>query len=226
MKERKIVIFGDSILKPMVLNEQNRYAVSDKVDWNGIEKALNVKIENCSKMGATIKHGAAYLSEYLKKDNDFFAAVIAYGGNDSDYNWRQVSEDDTAVHLPNTDLGAFEVTLWQMIELLKASEITPVLLTLPPISSIKYYRWIITRNNLNEENIMKHLGDIETIARHQELYNNIILKTAYQHNIRLVDVRKEFLNSPAYISLMCDDGIHPNEAGGKLIADTFIKRFS
>ena len=81
------------------------------------------------------------------------------------------------------------------------------------------------RSGLNEANIMNYLGDIETIARHQEMYNNIVLKIAYSRNIDLVDIRKEFLNSPIYMKLMCEDGIHPNADGGQLIADTFIKKF-
>ena len=159
------------------------------------------------------------------EDNNFFAAIIAYGGNDSNYDWRQVSADGSVVHLPNTELKIFETTLKKMIKMLNENKIRPILMTLPPISSIKYYEWIM-RNKLNEENIMIHLGDIETIARHQELYNNIILKIAYQHNVDLVDIRKEFLDSSIYMSLMCDDGIHPNAMGGQVIVDKIIKRFS
>ena len=222
--QKKVVIFGDSILKPVVLNDNFKYVFSKEIDWENIEKELNVKLENRCRMGATIKHGVVYISEYLKTNDKFFAAVIAYGGNDTDYNWRQVSDDGASIHYPNTKLDDFEAMLNEIIDLLNEKKIRPILVTLPPISSIKYFQWIM-KNGLNEENIMRHLGDIETIARHQEMYNNVVLKIAYSRKIKLVDIRKEFLDSPIYMSLMCEDGIHPNTAGGQLIVDTFIKRF-
>lgn len=224
VKEKKVVIFGDSILKPIVINESKRFVVSDAVDWKSIENNLGVVIENRSKMGATIRHGMGYLAECLKNDKSFHAAVICYGGNDSDYNWKQVSENGNVKHLPNTSLDEFEVILNNMIDSLVENNIKVILMTLQPISSIMYYNWFM-RNGLNKENIMKHLGDIETIARHQELYNNIIIKTAYGRGIDIVDIRREFLDSPVYATMMCEDGIHPNALGEQLIADAFIRKY-
>lgn len=225
MNEKKVVIFGDSILRPIIISDDKKYTVSQAVDWDFIEKKLYVKIDNRSCMGATIKRGMLHLSNYLKADNNFQVAVIGYGGNDSDFCWEKVASDKTANHLPNTVAEEFESTLNDMIDLVTENNIKPILMTLPPISSLKYYNWLINKG-LNEENLMHHLNDIEVIYRHQEYYSNLIKKIAYERGVDLVDIRQNFLSRRDYINLLCQDGIHPTAEGEQLIVQTFIERYA
>lgn len=225
MNKRKVVIFGDSLLQPIFIDSENRYAVSKAVDWQFIEQKLDIKIENLSRMGATIKYGYLNLLEYLKTNNDVFAAVIEYGGNDCDYNWKKVAFDNKTAHFPKTNINEFEDTLNIMINILKENNIKTILTTLPPISSLKYYNWI-TSTGLNKENIMMHLGDIEIISRHQESYSNVIEKTAYKQRVDIADVRQGFLLRKDYIKLMCEDGIHPNLEGEQIIVNTFLDKYA
>jgi lysophospholipase L1-like esterase len=218
---KEVVIFGDSILRPIIITPENRYAVSKSIDWAKIENTLDIKIDNRSRMGATIEYGAKVLTEYLTGDALCDIALIEYGGNDSDYDWTAVAGDDTVSHPPKTTPEVFSVILNEMLDAVIAKNIKPVLMTLPPIISQRYFDWF-TRSGLDKTNIMKHLGDIETIYRHQEIYSNIIIKTAMQRSIEFVDIRDAFLHRPDFAQLLCVDGIHPNEDGEQVIVDCFL----
>ena len=73
----------------------------------------------------------------------------------------------------------------------------------------------------NGQNVLKFFhGDINTIHRHQEIFNNAILKAAISNGIKIIDLRTEFLKSDCFNDLMCLDGIHPNEKGQYEIYNT------
>ena len=57
------------------------------------------------------------------------------------------------------------------------------------------------------------------------MYSNEIIKVAKQLNIDLVDVRQKFLMADDMESLYCQDGIHPNCDGQKLIMQAFVDYF-
>ena len=49
-------------------------------------------------------------------------------------------------------------------------------------------------------------------------------ETALALNCPILDLRTPFLDSRDYPALMCRDGIHPNEDGQRLMADTILDR--
>ena len=221
MGARKVLVLGDSILKPILINEENRYAISKSVNWTGLEKTLNVEIENKSKMGATIRHGLKLLNENIAMDK-YFSVVIEFGGNDCSYDWAQVSQNKD-VHLPKISPEEYEQTLREMISIVRQNNAKPILTTLPPISAKRYYDWFL--KELNQENIMHHLQDVEVIYRHQEGYSNINQTVAAETQTEIVDIRKEFLLRKDFLTLICTDGSHPNAEGEQLIIEAFIKKY-
>lgn len=224
MGMKKIVIFGDSLLKGVVLNEE-RYMLSKDIDWKAIEEKLGVKIDNRSRMGATVRYGYESLKKFLESGEECYAAILEFGGNDCDYNWKEVGADGTVSHPPKTIPEDFEKTLGEMVDMLIERGIKPILMTLPPISAQKYYDWFM-RQGMSEENIMKHLGDINVIYRHQEYYNNIVASIAARKCVDIVDVREKFLLKKDFLKFLCDDGIHPNAHGGQIIVQAFLDKYS
>lgn len=222
MNPRKVILFGDSILKGIVLNDNKRYEVSKSIDWQTIASKMDVDIDNRSKMGATVKHGINSLAKVLETEKDIYAIIIEYGGNDCDFDWVNVASNKSKSYQPAVEAETYEQTLLQMINDVKANNIKPILMTLPPISATKYFNWI-TRNGISGDNVMYFLGDVHRIYRQQELYNDIIVKLSHEHNIDLVRVRTKFLLADNFEDLLCDDGIHPNEKGEQLIIDSFIE---
>jgi len=218
----QVQIFGDSILKGVMLDEKSmRYFISKENGVNDLERTLQVNIVNNSKFGSTVEYGYKQLQNFLDKGLRCDIALIEYGGNDSDYNWDEVAEDPDRPHFPHTPMKQFEETLRRMVESVKKAGILPLMMSLPPVDAQRYFAWI-TRKGQSKENILKFLGDIQHIYRFHELYSNIVTRVAYETKSLFVDVRSYFLISRNFRALICEDGIHPNAEGHKLIRQAFV----
>jgi lysophospholipase L1-like esterase len=216
---KKIRIFGDSIMKRVVYNEnENRYKMLPVEAVNNLGSKLGLEIVNSTIFGCTIGKGMQLLQRALKKNLDCDYVLLEFGGNDCDYLWEEVSLRPTEEHYPNTPLPLFSETLKSMITLLHEHHIEPFLTTLPPIDSQRYLTHIC-RNGLNQENILAWLTDIQAIERFQELYSLQIAKIALETNTHLIDIRSGFLKRKDCRTLICKDGIHPNEKGHELILE-------
>lgn len=226
MKEkRKVVLLGDSILRGVVISEETEKYKINTLDFDGINNALNVDIQNCAKFGALVTNGYERIQNLVKTETGIFAAVLEFGGNDSDYNWKEVSANRAHDYIPRTPIDVFEKYLLLSIDLLRENNIKPIMMTLPPIAAKRYFNWIV-KQGLNAENILYFIGDVDIIQRRQEAYNSIIYKVAKEKNTDIVDVRQNFLLHREYLSLMCEDGVHVNEKGQQLIFNAFINHYS
>ena len=218
---KDIVVFGDSILKGIQINPLNlRYRVDNHIGIDAISKKHAVSIENHSKFGCTISRGYAAIEKWLQKGERCDAIVMDFGGNDCDFVWKEIAERPTEHHEPNTPLSVFADTYRKLIDMLKKSGILPVLTTLPPLAPQKFFDWFM--NGLNKENVLKWLGDVNAIYRHQESYSREIEKIALEEDVPLVDLRGEFLKNRQIDQLLCEDGTHPNTEGQKTITSAFL----
>lgn len=217
---KKVYIYGDSILKGILLNKETKRYYTMKNTIKELEKYFPFKIENKSKFGRTIDKGYKEIKSMLNKNTDCDIVVLEYGGNDCDHKWGEISIDPNKNHTPNTDIEKFEQIYFNIITDLKSKGIEPVIMSLPPIDSQKYFNWII-ENGGDKNNVLTWLNDKERIARYQELYSISATKVALETNCLFIDVRSEFLKQNNYKDLMCDDGIHPNEKGHKIIIKAF-----
>ena len=219
----QVEIFGDSILKGVMLDKKNEhYYLPKKSAAKLIEELLSIQIQNNSRFGCTIDRGFKQLKRAF--DGGLFCDIVllGYGGNDCDHNWAEVAQNPEKEHFPNTPLDVFERTYREMITALNERGIKPLLMTLPPIDSEKFFAWV-TRGGLNKENILKWMGDIQMIYRWQELYSNTVVKIARDTNSMLVDVRSKFLSRRNFNELVCADGIHPTAEGHLLIKEAFLE---
>ena len=214
---RKIGIWGDSIFKGVVFDEvKGAYKLLAAGAIESAARILNIPVLNKSRFGNTIGRGKGQLERALKDGLDCDLVMLEYGGNDCDLDWAAISEDPSLDHQPKTPLSLFKETFYQMIVLLRQYGIEPVLASLPPLHSQRYFDFIVSRG-LNSDNIMSFLGDVEKIYRHQEAYSLAVTTLAATEKCLYAPVREAFLdvrNFPAYI---CADGIHPNEKGHLLM---------
>lgn len=226
MKIKKVALFGDSILRGVVLDGNNRYCFSKDIDWAYIEKTLGVSIVNKSRFGCEITKGQKLLDDFLLAPQGADAVVIEYGGNDSDFLWNEVASTPDKKHLSKTDIAVFRQKLDCMVKGLKARGIQVILMSLPPLDADRYLKWISRGSRETSDSIMRFLGDVSRIYRYQEIYSNAVVKVALQNGCDLVDVRERFLRSEHFPDLMCADGIHPNERGQQVIVEAFVDYFS
>jgi len=220
---RKIEVFGDSVLKGIQVDPKNmRYHVDNHIDVEGIEKAYSLSIKNFSKFGCTITKGFSLIESRLKKGDAFCDVIVMnYGGNDCDFNWKEIAGTPDDEHLPNTPLDIFVDTYCRIICLLKENGIRPILTNLPPLDAQSFFDWFC--NGFSKTNILKWLGGVESIYHWQESYSKAVEKIAIKTDTLLVDIRGAFLEHGRIERFLCVDGTHPNTEGQKIITECFFK---
>ena len=228
-KKCKITIFGDSIPKGIiyenkVLKKLPENAVKLIADYYGVE------VDNLASFGQTMVRLSQkgvfedYLKNLNKKDNNI--AVISIGGNDSDYNWKEVASSPHTEHLPKTPPKEFCNLLDDIISKLKKKKVQVILTNIPPIDSKRYFDNVIAKI-ADKNKVMEFLkGDIENIYRHQEYYNLLITKCALKNGCLLLDIRQDFLWDTNCQDEFCEDGVHPNKSGHVRIANSIIKQIN
>lgn len=219
----EISVYGDSILKGVVL-ENRKYVVNR--EWERrFEDAFGCRISNRSRFGCTIGKAMAVIRYDTDRPSPAGGlAVLEFGGNDCDYDWVAIAADPAGEHEPKTPPEQFLARYREAIELLRSSGREPVVLTLPPIHSERYLRFIC-RGGLSRENILRWMGDVERIALWQESYSALAALAARESGAGLIDLRGAFPRESAALEpLLCDDGIHPSRRGQKVIFDYLFRR--
>ena len=222
MMDHRVMIFGDSILKGVVLGEDGKsYKVSGEL---GLDD-LGVTVENRSRFGCTSGKGFAMLDRCLDRGERPAAVLLGYGGNDADFNWAEVAAQPEAEHQPHTPLAQFAALYRGAIERLRSLDIKLALITLPPVCAERYFRWI-TRTGLAADAILRWLGDVEAIYRYQERYSRMLERIAFETGCPCIDLRGALLQNRRLEDYYCADGIHPNEAGQRVLSGALREAFA
>ena len=219
---KQIQIYGDSVMKGVLLDQNSRYCTVGDENLRLIQSEFPLAIQNKAKFGCTVTKGLEQLKRAAERGLSCDMVLLEYGGNDCDYNWEEVAANPSGDHQPHTPLPLFEKTYREMLALLKEKGVTPILMSLPPIDAEKYLNWI-TRDGLSKTNILRWLGDMQMIYRFQELYSRTAERIAQQTQTLFVDVRSAFLSGHDFKSLICEDGIHPSEKGHEILTEEFSR---
>lgn len=223
---KNITAFGDSIMRGIVLVERSRntprYTILENSFSTRCSEELGVKINNYARFGNTTNHG---LRELMRRNDDIAASdfvILEFGGNDCDHLWSEISINPNGEHHPIILLEDFVRQYAEMVDYVKSRNSKPVLLSLPPIIPDLYFD-TITKNmdSVSQNNVLKWLGgSVEPISRWHEMYNLQLFKMAADKDVPIIDISSAFLMRRNCCDLFCQDGIHPNEQGHQLIAQT------
>ena len=217
-----IVAYGDSITKGIIYDDKrSKYATLKENFTSIIENKIKGPVYNAGKFGNTIMRGARKMyNDVIKKSPDM--VLVEFGGNDCDYNWDDIAKNPNMEYKPNTDIIIFRETLLTMIDTLKINHILPVLMTLPPLDPLRYFKWIAKEDSFAEKNILQWLGTKDKLFTWHNSYSKMITEVANETGTVLIDVRSEFLKYSDYSQFLCSDGIHPNTEGQSLIATVVL----
>lgn len=213
-------IYGDSIMKGTVLDCGYRYHATFDRFFQGFAERFGIEVDNRARFGITIDKGYQLLKQDIEAGMDCDFALIEFGGNDSNFKWNEISCHPEEKHEPLTRFEHFKDVCRAMVGDLRAAQVRPVLMTLPPIASEKYLSFL-TRNGNDRNRILQWLGKPEVIHDFHKSYSDALAEIARETDTPLVDARSPFLARADYDTLMCIDGIHPNEEGYELIAQAF-----
>ncbi len=227
IKDKNITIFGDSISKGVSITDGKIVKVENNA-VNLLEEHYGISINNRSVFGQTLKrvYDKKLIDEYLNNldENKQNVLVISLGGNDSDYNWDQVAAFPLNEHHSKTPIAEFTKILEEIIIKVKQKNVRLILTNLFPIDSNRYFDNIISKKN-DRSNILQFLNnDISNLSRHQEVYNDTIIKLGNKYNVPVLDIRSIFLLNTHFLLNLSLDGIHPNADGQIEIAKVLIEQ--
>lgn len=224
----KLVALGDSIIKGVLVQsegERSRYSLAEKSIVECCAERLGGESLNLGKMGCTIEAGERILNRCLDKMSGAQYVLLEYGGNDSDYNWQEIAEAPEKEHFPRTRLEVFEQVYERVINKIKAMGAIPLVLSLPPMDAERYFAFFSQKWEEGfRANVMRWLGgSTNTIMSGHELYNLATMRVAQRTGAQWIDVTSELLKDHNYRAYLCDDGIHPNERGQRMIAEAVLQ---
>ncbi len=221
-KRTAICVLGDSVAKGVIYDEiKNRYRFIKDSFVDLFSQNNKLEVTNMAKFGSTVLNGEKTLEKNIEDIKKCKYVVLEFGGNDCNYNWKEVSESPEVEHFPAVPPNEFKREYKRMIEKVKGEGCMPILLSLPPIDAKRFFDWV--SRDLSKENILKFIGGKkEYIYRWHEMYNSIIFDMAQEENVRVLDIRKVFLKYPNYEDFLCADGMHPNEKGHRLISEALL----
>lgn len=218
-KRMKVTVYGDSILKGVLL-EGGKYVVNR--DWERqLGEMFHLTIRNCARFGGTIMK----MLPLIRRDSGAAApeeeiVVLELGGNDCDFDWAAISREPDEHYECKTPPREFLRRYREAVDLIRRSGRIPVLMNLPPVHSKRYLRYIC-RDGLSMANILSWLGNVEVISQWQSRYSRMVEQVAAEKHVKLIDIRRAFPKDPRALEpLLCEDGIHPSRLGQKLIFDT------
>ena len=226
MNKSKIVALGDSIIKGVILiiedSGKMHYALSEHNIVDRVADNHHLEVVNLGKMGCTIETGERILDRHLSSIENAKYALLCYGGNDSDYNWREIATYPKHDHSPKTPISIFERTYTRIIDKVRQAGLIPLVMSLPPMDAEKYYRFFTSVFSEEEKrNVSRWLKTgADAIWAGHELYNDAVKRVAAASDAILVDLSSAFKHAD---NNLCIDGIHPNLNGQRKIADLIDK---
>jgi isoamyl acetate esterase len=212
----KIVCFGDSITKgvtyikgrlrivkenyPSIL--QNLFSESAAADVTVVNKG--VFNDNSDLLVTRLDR------DVLSEEPDY--AIIGIGGNDCNFNWGEVAENPEKEHEATVPLDRYLDNVKNMVLRIKEGGITPVVLTLPPLDPVRYYKAISTAYDKSISHWISICGGIE---HWHGLYNRSLNNLIEELDVFKIDIRTAIKNAGDLSALISDDGIHLTREGYK-----------
>lgn len=223
---KKLVGLGDSIMKGVLMVQEENgkvcYSLSDQNIVDRVGASMHADVLNLGKMGCTVEAGERVLNRYIEQLREAEYVLLCFGGNDSDYNWREIADNHNQKYSAKTILNVFEKTYTRIVNTIKEAGCSPIILSLPPMNAQKYFDFFTGNFSAEQKkNVLTWLrGSVDTIWAGHELYNDAVKRVAAMTDSLLVDVTTPLGDGAHFL---CDDGIHPNQRGQELIAQ-IIKR--
>ena len=221
-----IALFGDSIGKGVV-HKKHEFLVTPNNAVKQFEEKYGVKVDNRSRFGQTIVKAVKrkVFTDFVEKMDASVrhVAVIELGGNDCDFFWENVAKKPDGEHDAITPLKEFVEYYEKAITYLIKNKVTVVCCNLTPIDSERYFNNVIGKFCDKNKVLDYFKGDFNVIFRNHEAYSKAITDICGNYLIPVLDIRTPFLNVGDFTTLLCEDGIHPNEAGQQVLFDTVEK---
>ncbi|MGE6259146.1 SGNH/GDSL hydrolase family protein [Heyndrickxia sporothermodurans] len=146
--------------------------------------------------------------------------IIGVGGNDCNFNWDEVAKHPEEQHTPIVPIDRYLENIKVLITTVKDSGITPIILNLPPLDPVRYYKFIADKYGPSISHWISLLGGIE---HWHGLYNRSLNKLIKDLDVLKIDVRSALKQADDLFDLISDDGIHLTSKGYKIVSTEIFK---
>lgn len=211
----RVECFGDSIVRG-ALWADGRFRLRPGSGFPALAE-LGLTVRNNAQIGASIVKGAKIVERRLPALDERTLAIMGFGGNDCNFDWQAVSDDPGGIHLPAVLLQSFAERYAKAIARVQDSGAQVALCTLVPLDADKFFAHITAGRS--RDAILRWLGDVGILYRWHENYNRTVERLAATTGCALIDVRDGFLTRHDFRALIGPDGIHPTQAGYRIIDD-------
>mgnify|MGYP002856939832 CR=1 FL=1 len=209
----RIEFFGDSIIRGALWSD-GKFRLRPGKDFPELA-AMGFEVRNNGIIGSTIRKGAKVLERRLASLDEHTLVIMDFGGNDCDFDWKAVSAAPKDAHLPKVLLQEFASRYAKLIARVQATGAKVALCSLVPLDADKFFSFISKGND--PDRIMEWLGDKSILYRWHENYDRAVERLAAATGSALIDLRDGFLTRHDFSGLIGPDGIHPTEAGYRII---------
>ncbi len=218
MSAERVLLLGDSILKGIVVDEAaGKYVTDNRMGLDMLAERFGLSIENASHFGATVEKGQRLLGRFLDRGRRWDTVIMDFGGNESDWEWADISAEPAKEHASHLSLAAFTEKYRTLIRTVKEAGMRPVVTTLPPLLPEQFITWRC--RGLDAHAVREWLGDVTNIYTYQERYSRAVETLAREEKVRLLDIRSAFTARLHLEKLICVDGTHPNFSGQAVISE-------
>ncbi|MEQ2465487.1 SGNH/GDSL hydrolase family protein [Niallia sp. HCP3S3_B10] len=220
----KIICFGDSLTRGVSFVKGRVRIIKDNYPAI-LEKLFSVRNPEDTIIlnKGVFNDNSDLLMKRLEKDvlsEEPNYVLLNVGGNDCNFKWQEVAENPDSNHDPIVPINQYIENIGNMVAKMKQSNITPILLTLPPLDPVRYYKFIADRYGTTISHWISCCGGIE---HWHSLYNFHLNNLIEQLNLPSIDVRTALIKAGNIADFISDDGIHLNSAGYKKMSDVIFE---
>ncbi len=222
---RNIAIIGDSIYRGTEINPEGikRFNFTDDKYINELTQLYGTNFYNYSAFGLTTQKVLERKIHIEAVNHDPLPeiAIVSLGGNDCNFNWKNVADNCDNVNYPSVTEDVYFANIKTIISDIRARGVTPLIISLVPLHIERYFTAISRLGD--SEKILRWLKSKQILYMWQENYNEILHKAAEDTNSMFINIRKFFLNNHEFDSLYGSDGIHLSQKGYKLLVDNLVR---
>ncbi|HEO8418315.1 SGNH/GDSL hydrolase family protein [Niallia sp. FSL W8-0635] len=220
----KIICFGDSITRGVSFVKGRLRIIKDNYP-TFLEKLFSVNIsEDIIVLNKGVFNDNSHLllkrleKDVLSEKPNY--VLLNVGGNDCNFNWQEVADSPNSNHEPIVSVQQYMENIKQMVTKMKQSNITPILITLPPLDPVRYYKFIADKYGTTISHWISCCGGIE---HWHSLYNLQLNKLIEQFNLPNIDVRTALKKEGNATDFISDDGIHLNADGYRKMSEVIFE---
>lgn len=149
--------------------------------------------------------------------------ILEIGGNDCNFKWEEVAAHPENEHTAIVPIDRYIDNVKAIVNNLIEAGITPVVLTLPPLDPVRYYKFISEKYGKSISHWISAVGGIE---HWHSLYNRSLKQLTEQLDVITIDVRTALKQAGDFSKLISDDGIHLTADGYKELAKTIYSQIN